>query len=128
MLLFDSYGDYEQDDASADAHRKQIPAASPEKAVADCLDAAKHELGGFALQLKLLRAAKYGKLFPARRELFVVDAFVETCRSLRLLAVLRRPKVDMLLSYTKLVILTPCVVMQWSLLTLVTLCAAAQST
>ena len=54
-LLYDSYEDFENGDARADSHRRQISPENMEDAVIDCLDAAKYELEIIEYQIKLLQ-------------------------------------------------------------------------
>eukprot|EP01083_Nonionella_stella_P018552 51667_1 len=111
-LLYDSFEDFNASDARADAQRRKIAGDAMEEAVMDCLNAAKYELEVAEYQVSLLRACKYGKLFIQNQELFDCDAFVETCRFLRVLNSVRNVNIGMALSYRQLEILSAEVVVQ----------------
>jgi hypothetical protein len=103
-LLFDALEAFESEDAKADENIRSIrEKESLDQAIEACIDAAAHEFDTFT-QRKLLRAAAFGKLYLDE---YSPDAYVDMCRTLRVLNQVRDPEVGMPLSYTQFMKLSP---------------------
>uniref|UniRef100_A0A7S4PFI6 Vacuolar protein sorting-associated protein 16 homolog n=1 Tax=Guillardia theta TaxID=55529 RepID=A0A7S4PFI6_GUITH len=101
-ILFDALELLEKNDAKADENIRGIRDSLPE-AISVCLDAASHEFS-VELQKQLLKAASYGSCFlEAHRPTRMVNVL----SSLRMLNMIREPRVGLPLTFPQLQSLSP---------------------
>uniref|UniRef100_A0A5B7BBB9 Protein VACUOLELESS1 n=1 Tax=Davidia involucrata TaxID=16924 RepID=A0A5B7BBB9_DAVIN len=103
-LLYDALDHFDRRSAKADENLRLIRSSLPE-AVEACIDAAGHEFD-ISQQRTLLRAASYGQAFCSH---FQRDRFQETCKTLRVLNVVRNHEIGIPLSIQQYKMLTPSV-------------------
>ncbi|KAM3585480.1 uncharacterized protein V6R79_018673 [Siganus canaliculatus] len=97
-LLLEAHREYEKSSQKADEYLREIKEQSMlGEAVRQCVEAAGHEYDSNT-QKSLLRAASFGKCFLTD---FSPDAFVSTCRELRVLNAVRESGVGLPLTHTQ---------------------------
>uniref|UniRef100_A0A8C9Y1N0 Vacuolar protein sorting-associated protein 16 homolog n=1 Tax=Sander lucioperca TaxID=283035 RepID=A0A8C9Y1N0_SANLU len=99
-LLLEAHREYQKSSQKADEYLREIKEQSMlGEAVRQCVEAAGHEYDSNT-QKSLLRAASFGKCFLTD---FSPEAFVSTCRELRVLNAVRERGVGLPLTHTQLV-------------------------
>jgi len=101
--VYSSYQNFQRGSLMSLKKIRELPNLAA--AVETCLKAASFEFDT-SVQGQLLKAASYGKSF-AQCKGFSHDKFANTCKTLRVLNAVRKPKIGMPLTFTQFLTLTP---------------------